>query len=128
VQVSHADSGNARVGEVLGTGNGNAGAIGAQHHAHALADQLLRGGGGFIGRGAVIRVDQLDLVGLSADLDSGLHGVGVLHSQPAPLSPEAGSNTPIFTTPSAMAKVGIIIKTARKIARYLFIGGRLLSS
>ena len=62
-------------------GDGHAGAVGAQHHAHALAHQLLRGGGRLVGGGTVIGVDQLDVVGLAADLHGGLHVVGVLHAQ-----------------------------------------------
>ena len=61
--------------------NGHARTIGAQHQGDALAHQLGSGRGGLVGGRAVVRVDQLDLVGLAADLDGGGLGVGVLHAQ-----------------------------------------------
>ena len=81
VGAGHADGGDARIREVLRARDGHAGAIGAQHHAHALADQLLRGGRRLVGGRAVIGIDELDGVGLSPDLNGGLHAVGVLHAQ-----------------------------------------------
>ncbi len=81
IGAGNANGGNARVGKILGTGDGNAGAIGAQHHADARADQLLGGGGSLVGGGAVIGVDQFYLIGFASDINGGLHAVGVLHTQ-----------------------------------------------
>ena len=81
VGAADADGGNARVREIRGTGNGYAGAVGAKHHAYAFADQLLGRGGRFIRGRTVIRVYQLHVVGLSADIHGGLHGIGILNAQ-----------------------------------------------
>ena len=81
VGAGHADGRDARVLKDGAARDGNAGAVGAEHHAHVLAHQLLRGGGGLVGGGLVVGVDQFDIVGRAADVHRGLHVVGVLHAQ-----------------------------------------------
>ena len=81
VGAGHADGRDARVLKDGRAGDGDAGAVGAEHHAHALAHQLLRGRGGLVGRGLVVGVDQFYIIGGAADVHGGLHVVGVLHAQ-----------------------------------------------
>ena len=81
VGAGHADGGDAGIREVLRARDGHAGAVGAQHHAHALADQLLRSGRRLVGGRAVVGIDELNGIGFPADFNGGLHAVGVLHAQ-----------------------------------------------
>ena len=81
VGAGDADGGQAGVVKDGAAGNGHARTVGAQHQGDALAHQLGSGRGGLVGGRAVVCVDQLDLVGLAADLDGGGLGVGVLHPQ-----------------------------------------------
>ena len=62
-------------------GNGNAGAVAAQHHRHLFGDQLLCCGNGLIGAGLVVYLHQLHVVGLAADVHGGGYAVGVLDAQ-----------------------------------------------
>lgn len=94
VGAGDADGGNACVLEGVRSGDGDAGAIGAQDNGDALRDQLAGCADGLVVGAFVINDLQLDVVGLAADLDSGSNGVCVLDAQdllglqPAPLSPD----------------------------------------
>ena len=81
VGAGDADGGNAGLFKLGAAGHGNAGTVGAQNHGHARADQRGSSGGSLVGGGAVVAVDQLDLVGLAAQSDRGLLAVGILHTQ-----------------------------------------------
>ena len=81
IGAGDAHGGDAGVTEDGTGGDGDAGAVGAQNDAYTLADQLGGGGGGLISGGAVVGIDQLDLVGLTAQLHSGGLRVGELHPQ-----------------------------------------------
>ena len=81
VGAGDADGRQPRVAEGGAGGDGHAGAVGAQHQRNALAHQLGGGGQGLVSGGAVVGVDQLDLILLAAHSDGGGLRVGVLHAQ-----------------------------------------------
>ena len=77
----YANGGHAGIGKGIGSGDGHAGTVGAEHDGNAGRDQV--GGsrdGLFVGRLVVSR-DQLDLVGLAVDLNLGANLVGILHAE-----------------------------------------------
>ena len=81
VGAGGADGGNLRGSEQVTGSDGAAGAVGADHHGHALRDQGLRGGGRLAGVGGVVRVDELHGILLAVDGDGGLQGVGILDAE-----------------------------------------------
>ena len=81
VGAGDADGGDTGLLEYGGGSDGHGRAVGAQHHGYALIHQLRGSGGRLIVGGLVIHLDQLDLVGLAADLHGGLDAVGVFHAQ-----------------------------------------------
>ena len=81
VRARHADGRDAGLLERVGRGDGHAGAVGAEHERNLLVDELGSRRDSLGGVGAVVGVDELDLVGLAADVHGGGHVVGVLHTQ-----------------------------------------------
>ena len=81
VGAGDADGGNACVLEGVRSGDGDAGAIGAQDHGDALGDQLAGCADGLVVGAFVVNDLQLDVVSLAADLDGGSDGVSVLDAQ-----------------------------------------------
>ena len=81
IGAGDADGGDASLLEDERTGDGHAAAVGAEHNAHALADQLLSSRGSLVGRGAIVSINQFNIVGLAADFNGGANLVGILHAQ-----------------------------------------------
>ena len=81
VGAGHANGGHASIGEGVGSGDGDAGAIGAQDDGGLLCNQGVGSGHGLVVGGLVVHDLKLDVVGLAVDFHGGLDGVGILHAE-----------------------------------------------
>ena len=90
VRARHADGRDTGLLERVGRGDGHAGAVGAEHERNLLVDELGSRRDGLGGVGAVVGVDELDLIGLAADLDGRGLLVGILHAEHFLLAAGAG--------------------------------------
>ena len=81
VGAGNADGGNARLAKVGLAGVGDAGAVGAQHHRHVFAHQLLRGGRRLIRRRTVIGINKFHFIFRVAYFHGREQFVGILHAQ-----------------------------------------------
>ena len=81
VGAGNADGGNARLAKVGLAGVGDAGAVGAQHHRHVFAHQLLRGGRRLIRRRTVIGINKFHFIFRVAYFHGREQLVGILHAQ-----------------------------------------------
>ena len=90
VRAGHAHSRDAGLLERVGRSDGHTGAVGAEHDGDLLIDKFGSRRDSLRGIGAVIGVDELDLVGLAADLDGRGLLVSILHAEHFLLAAGAG--------------------------------------
>ena len=90
VRACHAHSRDAGLLERVGRSDGHTGAVGAEHDGDLLIDEFGSRRDSLRGIGAVIGVDELDLVGLTADLDGRGLLDGILHAEHFLLAAGAG--------------------------------------
>ena len=90
VRTRHADGRDVGLLERVGRGDGHAGAVGTEHEGNLLIDELGSRRDSLRRIGTVVGVDELDLVGLAADLDGRGLLVGILHAEHFLLAAGAG--------------------------------------
>ena len=81
VGAGDADGGDARSLKGGASGNGDAGAVGAENDGAACADEFCRSGRGLVIRRLIIDILDNNIVGLATDLYGGLNGIGVLDTE-----------------------------------------------
>ena len=81
VGTGNADSRDASLFKDSAAGHGDTGTIGAQNDGNITLHQLCCCRGAVLSGSTVINDLQLDLIGLAANLNSGLHIVCILHTQ-----------------------------------------------
>ena len=79
-------TGNAQCGDTglfkgIGTGDRNVGAVSTENDGYALRNELGGSGCSLIGGRLVIGYDELDLIGLAADLNGGILSICILHAE-----------------------------------------------
>ena len=90
VRAGHAHGRDTGLLERVRRGDGHTGAVGAEHDGDLLIDELGSRRDSLRGVGAVVGVDELDLVGLAANLDGRGLLVGILHAEHFLLAAGAG--------------------------------------